>query len=398
MPNKISNQAKLITIFLFFWVFWLTYNWYNEYKLGTKTVALIFLTLIAFVFGWLLNRRKSQIVILAPSNYYKIIHFFKTIIYINLIVSIASLISIYSRGFNHRDLIFTSAGLFNSVWITLFLNYIIQPLTYAAIIIATITKIEGKKFTRYAYFLLFLMVIQTLGRFPMYYMIYLYVVNKIIDSTISIQLLRKKRNIIFKFLGTLFVISVILYGAWKLQISKMEFEGRGLDASMIIKTYLLNYHVIGFHMLDHFVYSNNINYTFPTTSLGSIGWFLNLITKYSMVLPIFPNSFNELMEIYNNGLFLKTLNMPANAFTTCILPFYADGGFLGVFICFFLIGWFSKSGIQYNIYSANPIFISVVFFMTFSLFMPLISSILWSTVIWIVIINKYLRTKLVIKK
>lgn len=397
MPNKDRYQVKLIAIFLFYWIFWFLYNWYNEYELGIKTVVLIFLTLFAFVLGWLFNRRNKKVVILASANFNKVKHFFKIIIIINIILAFVSLISIYHNGFNFRTMVLTSEGLFNSIWITLFLNYIILPATYAAIVIATVTKIEGKKFIRYGYLLLILMSILNIGRFPLYFMIYLFIITKILDNNITSQSVIKRKNAILKFAGLVIIVFLILYIAWEMQISKMKFEGRNLDAYEIIQRFLLNYHIIGFHMLDHFVYSNDINYTFPTTSLGSIGWFLHLTTKYSEVLPVFPNSYMNLMEIYNDGLFLKELDQPANAFTTCILPFYADGGFLGVFGSFFFIGWFSKSGVQYDIYSANPIFISVIFFMTFSLFQPLISSLLWPTVFFIWAFNKYLKTKLVIK-
>jgi len=391
-----NYQGKLVSVFLIFWLFWFSYNQFNGYTLDSKTIFLIFLTLFAFTIGWAFRKRKKKtIAILNPKRYYKVSWLFRIVVVINIFLSVVSIAFIYHNGFDIRSLVFTSTGLFDSMGITFFINNFIKPLTYATIIISVTVSIEGKNFINYGYLLLFLLSISTLGRFPLYFMIYIYAISRIINKKHQ-SIVKRKRNFI-KILSLILVIGLILYLAWELQISKMEFEGRNLDAFEIIKKYLLNYHIIGFHMLDHFVLSGSNKYVFPTTSLGQIGWYLHLLTKYSGFLPVFPNSYKNLMEIYNSGLFLTELNQPANAFTTCILPFYADGGSVGVFFIFFIIGWFSKSGVRYNIYTANPIFISVAFFMTFSLFMPLISTTFVPTILFILLFNKYLKTKFVLK-
>jgi len=263
----------------------------------------------------------------------------------------------------------------------------VQPLNYASVVIAIASRNGPHRYGRYAYVLLAMMALMALGRFPIYFIMYFYVVSKLLES----------RRMSISGLGALkvgLVLAIVFSLSWLLLKQKLDEEGADLsDIATILRLYLLNYHVVGYHMLDYFVYANDsriVGYTFPTTSLGIVGWALHLISKYSAVLPVFPNDYKGVMEMFNEGLYLSELDWSYNAFTTSILPFYADGGFIGVVFCYGLLGWLSTKGRRLGMHQIGPVFLMVTFMLTFSLFQPFVNAELPTSLLFLYLCNKYL--------
>jgi hypothetical protein len=98
----------------------------------------------------------------------------------------------------------------------------------------------------------------------------------------------------------------------------------------------------------------------------------------------------ELLKVFNEGIYFDKLNWYYNAFTTNILPMYADGGVAGVFIGFFIYGLISKSGSNLDCFRINPIFLLTIFLMTFSLFQPLTHNTLPLSLAFIWLLEKIL--------
>jgi hypothetical protein len=99
----------------------------------------------------------------------------------------------------------------------------------------------------------------------------------------------------------------------------------------------------------------------------------------------------ELMEIYNGGFYIEQLEFPYNAFTTSILPFYADGGLLGVCSFFLLFGFISNFGSRLSITKGNVYFVAILFFLTFGIFTPIISSSMLLVLLFLFLINIFFR-------
>jgi hypothetical protein len=216
-----------------------------------------------------------------------------------------------------------------------------------------------------------------------------YNINKILQNG--------KSGAFIEVLKYILISICILYTSWILLESKLIDETSVVvDLIDVLRIYVLNYHIVGYHMLDNFISTSatgTTSYVYPTTSLGFIGWITHLLTKYSTALPTFPNSYMDLMEVYNSGIYLDKLQWAYNAFTTSILPLYADGGIMGVFFGFLIYGIISTRGKNLDCYRLNPMFLLVLFMLTFSLFQPFINSNLPLSMFFIWLINKYLVRK-----
>jgi oligosaccharide repeat unit polymerase len=386
MQNKI--KIKIILIYLFFWIFWIFYSYLAGYSLEFLTTFIIITSFVGFLVGWSLKRKKEYVK-LTFSPHKKIKNILMAVVVSNIILLLFSLSSIAKNGFEHRYLMFSDDGLFGNIWLTLFINYFIQPLTLAAIVISVAIKSDGTKYYYYTYGLLAVMSLLTLGRFPIYYIIYFYAIRKLLQDV--------KSGTFIEALKYILITICILYISWILLESKLIDEASNvINITDILRIYVLNYHIVGYHMLDNFISTNatsTTSYVYPTTSLGFIGWITHLLTKYSMALPTFPNSYMNLMETYNGGIYLDKLQWTYNAFTTSILPLYADGGIMGVFFGFLIYGIISTRSKNLDCYRLNPMFLLVLFMLTFSLFQPFINSSLPLSMFFIWLINKFLLRK-----
>ena len=384
-----TNEIKLITVYIFFWSFWLLYSYIAGYPIELFTAFVVFVSFSGFLIGLFFSNQKNKKEIIVPLALGKIKRYLNFMVLINGVLLIGVLHSIYKNGFEHRDLMFTDEGLFGNIFITYLINYFIQPLTLVAVVISISIKDENINYQYYAYTMLGMMSVVSLGRFPIYYMIYFYMVNQLLCNN--------KSREIGSLAKTIIVLSLIFYISWFILSKKLVDTGSDVDNIIdIIRIYVLNYHIIGYHMLDNLVslnYPENIDFVYPTTSLGFLGWFAHLLTKYSGFLPVFPNSYMDLMEIYNGGFYLDKLQWAYNAFTTSILPLYADGGVFGVFIGFFVYGIIAARGSNFNCYKISPVFILVIFMLTFSLFQPFINSSFPLCLFYLWIFNKFLVRK-----
>lgn len=387
--TKNNFQKKIVLFSIIYWLFWLFYNFYNGYEISNTTYFLVLISIFSFFIGWRTKRISTKITnVYNPVKKLKYLRFF--VITYSLLILLISILSILKNGFiTHREIIFQPAGIFNSVGLNFLHQTLFRPLTLAAIIIFFCVRKVNVNFIKTAYFLLIIISIYELGRFTIYYLIFFLFIDRII---LNKNLTRTKLNNKIK---SYFIIFFIVSTSIFIQLRKITLERGNVDVVEVIQKFGLNYHVVGFHMLDKFVI-NDIQtdyYSFPSTSLGEFGWYVELLTKYSEVLPVFKTSFRELMEYFNDGIFIEELDFPYNSFTTNILPFYADGGLFGVIFMFFIIGRISKLGKNYSIYRINPIFITTVLLFTFSLFMPLFSIYLIPIIFLISVFNIILRIK-----
>jgi len=392
MREKI--QFKLIAIYVLFWLFWLLYSYVAGYPLELYTVFAIIISFGGFLIGRGITKKRVSSEVVTFSSREKITKFLRLVTIVNCFLLVFALISIIRNGFEHRYLMFTDEGLFDNIWITFLISYIIQPLTYIAIVISVVAREDCSRNAIYTYSLLVMMSILTLGRFPIYYIIYFYLVNQILSVD--------KLNGLTRFAKVTSVLALIVFSSWALLKSKLADEMSAVvDFSEILTTYVLNYHIVGYHMLDYVISSGSpdvMAYAYPTTSLGFFGWILHLLTKYSILLPVFPNSFMDLMETFNGGIYLEKLQWSYNAFTTSILPLYVDGGLIGIFFGFLIYGAISTSGRNLDCYRIRPMLLLVVFMLTFSLFQPFINSSLPMCALFLWLFNKYLlrRTKFIL--
>lgn len=387
--NKVRLEHKLISLYILFWSFWLVYDILAGYKLGWGAYFVIILSFIGFGVGRIARFQSNTLVYEVFDGNSKIKFFLRIIIIINLIILYFSIKSMLEIGWSTRDLSFTDAGQFGNIWLTFVSNNVFGPLTLSGVVIAVAASNEEVQYYIYAYVILFIMAASSLGRFPIYYMIYFQTVIIIIRES-------KKRVFTLRHFSSVFFIIILTYGAWKfLEIKLLNGSELSLSLVDIVKMFLLNYHLIGFHTLDQVISSDYLTFdsVFPTTSLGIIGWDLHLLTKYSNVLPVFPNSYMILMENFNGGMYYPEFDWSYNAFTTHLLPYYADGGFFGVFMMSVIIGLLSTTGRLRDIYTIDPVFLLVVFLLTFSLFMPFINSTLPATLFFIWLFNRSLNCK-----
>lgn len=392
-PRSRRNTERLVVaVYIAFWSIWLVFDHASGYGLGAATTGLVLLSFIAFWMGRMAPRRDDPISLAPPLVQLRMVRLLRLVVLINGILLAWAIPSILSRGFDHRYLMFTDEGVFGNIALTFLYNYAVQPLNYAAVVLAMVTRPEGRRYDRYAYLVLAMMAGMTLGRFPIYFIIYFYFISFIMDSGLRSRRLRQ-------VLKVSAVVAVVLYASWLLLVNKLQEYGTDVDnPSAVLRLYLLNYHVVGYHMLDYFIYAQDsgvvVDYPYPTTSMGVMGWLLHLLSKYSGVLPLFPNSFKDLMEVFNDGIYLPELGSFYNAFTTSILPFYADGGYMGVLLGYGFLGWISTRGRRLQHQMVGPVFAMVCFVLTFSLFQPVVQAELALNLLFLYFCNVYLlRTK-----
>jgi len=339
-----------------------------------------------FLIGYFLSRNiKNREIQLKSNPKPKIRKLFYLIFTLNLILSLISIFSIFINGWETRDLVFNDNGIYNSFSVNIIVNFLIYPLTLACIIFFSLVEAQSRKYIGYSYILLFLLSIQTLGRFPIYYLLYFYFLSNFI-----LDFERKRQLMLFNKARKFLVISSVFILIIYFQLSKISTLGP-VDFSELIEKFFLNYHIVGFHLLDHYIVNESFSYSFPTTTLGNFGWFLHVISKNISIFSEFPNSYMELMEIYNGGFYIKQLEFPYNAFTTSILPFYADGGLWGVGSFFMLFGFISNFGSRLSITKGNVYFVAILFFLTFGIFTPIVSSSMLLVLLFLVLINIFFR-------
>ena len=382
-------EARVVAVYVTFWTAWLVFDHASGYGLGPATTTLVLLSFVSFWAGRMLPGRNTAVSLPLPLPlvHQRMTLLLRFVLLANGVLLAAAMPSILSNGFEHRSLMFTDEGVFGHIGLTFLYNYAVQPLNYAAVVLAMVTRREGARYERYAYLILAMMAVMALGRFPIYFIIYFYLVSHLIEA-------RPDRPRLGQTLRVGAVVAVVVYASWLLLASKLQEEGVDIDdLSTILRLYLLNYHVVGYHMLDYFIYAQDsrvIDYTYPTTSMGVIGWLLHLVSKYSGVLPLFPNSFKDVMEMFNEGIFLPELDWAYNAFTTSILPFYADGGYIGVLLGYGLLGWVSTRGRRLQNQFVGPVFLMVCFVLTFSLFQPVVQAELPLNLLFLSFCNQYL--------
>jgi oligosaccharide repeat unit polymerase len=358
----------------------MTYDCYQGYYLSYKTYIAVVLSMTAYLIGWAISKKRLKKTYRTMNSDKKLEILMQAITIFNMVAMFIAIPSIIENGFTHRQILFADDFLLGNKIYTFIYNYVIQVIILSSIIITFCINDKYKKYKKYGYINLIMISIITLGRFPIYYIIYFMIIDRLNNSN-KLKLVR-----------SILMIAFIFYIAFYILNIKLMTEGENYNINETINYYLLNYHIIGFHMIDNYINSNNLDYIYPSTSLGIVGWYLHLLTKYSILLPEFPNSFMELMDIINKGFYFPELGKNYNAFSTSIIPFYADGGFIGIFVGFSFYGWLSTRGNLFDLYATNPYFLSVVFMLTFSIFQPFINLALPGCFLFIWVFNKWIAS------
>jgi hypothetical protein len=359
-----------------FWLFWLSYNYFSGYFLHFKTYFVIVGSLVSLWLGWSLARVNFRTLrVKAPKfhrtkdTHHKTIIFLRSVSLLFALFLIPALESLLTLGFDHRAAVYQADGIQESKLVSMFVMVVLTPLVLVAMTVAVCASNSGRSYMKYAYALGVMLALYSLGRFPIYYMLYFFIVHKL--SMSSRPALIKSINIKVLILILAVLISLVLFSN-----AKSTAEGSEMVIHDLIKIYFLNYHLIGFHYLDWVITSGDpmlLVFDFPSTSLGIVNWFLHLFTKATLLVPVIDNSFMNSQEIFNSGMFFQELGWTYNAFTTGLTPLYLDGGVVGTFLMMSLTGFLAGLPKSVDSFCINPYFLLVIFYMTFSLFQPLLS-------------------------
>lgn len=247
-------------------------------------------------------------------------------------------------------------------------SLIIIPLNIALVVLLSIYS-SSKRFYMLSGLIFSYLTISAFGRFPLYYFAYFLLLYSIIRG----HRLFSRKNV-------LLVICIVLLVSFSvfLLASKVNAEsGLSVDLLEVIKLYLVNYHFIGFQMIDHLVTMREqglLSYGYGSTSSGYLNWIGYLVSQELGVNLIKENSFMELQSIFNAGLYLPELDHTYNAFSTNLVPLIADLGIVWCIFFHFSLGFTIKIMAMFSRqYSCLLSFVVVTLFcMTFGLFQPLL--------------------------
>lgn len=360
-----------------FWLFWLSYNYLAGYFLHFKTYFVIVGSIIAVWLGWSLarvNHRTLRVKVpkfhRTKDAHHKTIIFLRSVSFLFALFLIPALESLLNLGFDHRTAVYQVDGFQESKLLSMFVMFVITPLVLVAMTVAVCASNSGRSYMKYAYALGAMLALYSLGRFPIYYMLYYFIVHKL--SMNSRPAFIKSINVKVLILILAVLMSLVFFSN-----AKSTAEGGEMVIIDLIRIYFINYHLVGFHYLDWVITSEDpmlLVFDFPSTSLGIVNWFLHLFTKYTLLVPVTDNSFMNALEIFNSGMFFDELDWTYNAFTTGLTPLYLDGGVVGTFLMMSLTGFLAGLPKSVDSFCINPYFLLVTFYMTFSLFQPILSS------------------------
>jgi hypothetical protein len=379
---------KIIAIYIIFWVSAMVINFIGGYEMSYQSILLILISMLAYVIGVkikIFKFEERKLLAVGKSNL-KIIKLIKLFFIINIINSLYSIFMVSKYGFEFRYMTFEVGGQYNNIVINMIIQYVVNPMTLIASVFAVALKSNRSKMRFYYVSLMLMQALSSLGRFPIYYLIYLMVVDLIISKKVN-----------FKILIIYLICAVSLVGlSIKLLVDKLNSESNlGFDIYEILEKFVINYHIIGFHMIDKYIGRDfNINYdwTFPTVSLGFFGWLTHLVTK-SIGFLVFPNNYMLFMEDFNGGFYFEELGWSYNAFTTGLLPIFADGGILAICFFYYIYGKIARIAYGGSIWLTEPMLILVTMLLLFSIFQPLNMVALPITTIYTLLIFKYSKNK-----
>lgn len=386
MLQHVGPVTKLVTIYVAFWLGALLAHILIGYKLSTLTYQVVFLSLAGVCFGHALSSQYINKKTLSDKPL-KIDRFMKLVICINLLSALWTAVVISNIGYEARILLFEDQGLYDSVLITRLVSHIIEPISYTAVILNTVSLQNKKVVFRNNALILLLMSVSTLGRFPIYFLLFLVLYRVMVEES-----MRKGINL-KKILRSSFMLVSLVLGASIFVIKKIESSlAMDIPITETLRLYVLNYHFVGFNILDaRLPEVAKESYYFPSLSAGYINWYIHLLAKAAHISNLFPNTFMLFMEKYTNGIYLEQLMNSYNAFTTHLLLIYAESGRLGVLIISTFLGYIANHRPKFINHIVSPYSLLIYFTLVFSLFQPLVQTLLPPTGFIMALTIKWLR-------
>lgn len=376
MFRNVGPISKLLIMYLVFWLGALLAHTLHGYKLSTLTYEVVLLSLAGVCFGHILSSRYPKKQSMSAKKL-QIDRLLILIICINLFLALWTLFVYWNVGVQTRDTVFENESLYGSQWVTLFVSLIIEPASYTAIILNTVSRDNSKTVFRNNALILLFMSARTLGRFPLYFLIFLMIYSAITEErTVKKFNWKKALNISF------ITVSILLITA-SLVINKIESQlGMNIPIPETLRLYVVNYHFVGFNILDlRLPEVGKESYYFPSLSAGYLDWFAHLLAKAFNLEGLLPNTFMLFMEKYTSGIYIEQLGHSYNAFSTHLLLIYAESGRLGVLFISAFLGYLGNSQPKYANQIVSPYTVLIYLTLAFSLFMPFLQMMLPTTCI-----------------
>lgn len=302
----------------------------DSIEIGIKTIGLICLAIFSYTFGYILSY-----------NYIKIADYKKNIYLINsekIILSILLfqiLLACFSLNFllgnstNIRDIIFSEPEqIFHVKYIFQVYSTILYPIGLYAVFQYNYFELSLKKKIIVISFFIFDTLI-SFGRFSLYILTIYILINIITDK--KSRKIKYHIILFYSLIGFIF-INLVYNARYTGDITLFS----GLDG---LKNYvydsIINYHIVGFGILDKFV---NKEFIFEDKGILSFGFAEYALTKF---INLFGNtlssSYAELGE-YLQSTYINIGDTKYISFPTILLPFYLDFGFFGTCVLLFIMG------------------------------------------------------------
>lgn len=384
--GKFLNPINIIVLWWGGWLAIALSSITNLYKPGTKVTFLV-ITLLLGVFsggihGIILSQRdkkeKNNLVnekkfISVIVNFYR-----KTQFIVKSIVAfyfIKAIYTIFSRGLiGYRALTFSSEEnegvLFGNPYLEILYNITISPYIFFYLITGSYLWFKGysKNIFISSSILLFLESSMRLGRFGLYYIIFVFAFGYLLHSRIGKSTKKKVRKGIILALTTIFLIG-------------------GIRENNFLKTFkdsILQYHTVGFTLISNELENPNsklnTNLTYGIGTFGGLDYISTLFirrfnrsydSKYSKIVKDHHLGVQTGVDDYGNPIY-------HNAFYTILFPLYSDFRVLGVFFIPYLLSLFLAKFYLRGLNNPN-IFdhfqtTLITFVFVFSIFQSIISS------------------------
>lgn len=359
-----KRDVKLV-IFLILWYFIpLAYLFFFKKIILPFTILTILIFFFSLIIG--MSFFKDQKIV---SNNKKIsLLYIKYFLYAIVSLQVFTLFRlIYSGNFNilnHRTLVFSDPDyLFGSSYVfTLYHNFLIPLVLLISIFLISFASLNKKLFNM-ALIILFFDAIIMLGRFQLFFIIFLVAIYRLVNKKSNLKLY------LYFFLFLIFSQIIVFF--------RQFFNDSSLDSSYSFITIeyleksILSYQYYGYLIFE--TYASKTPLWGNITSLNLLNFPIYICSIVLSKFNIFINNPWEGINInLSEGIYISSIDEYTNAFSTNFLPIYLDFGILGVLL-FGLI-----SGMIFGISGESRLLLLskylLFFLLFFGLYQPLILS------------------------